>query len=116
MSFESWIVFVGIWILAGIPLGPNALNCISTSASKGFNKSLLCIVGILLAAVLFIVVVSSGLSVVLLANAKIFNLIKILGAIYLIWMGIKLWKNNASELEIETVKPVSDLGIVASKN
>ena len=112
MSLESWMAFVGIWILAGIPLGPNALNCIATSASEGFHKSLLCIVGILLAAMLFIFIVSSGFSVVLVANTKVFAFIKIMGAAYLIWMGINLWKKDTTDLQLESAKSISRFEIV----
>lgn len=101
MSFDAWITFVVIWILASIPLGPNAFNCISTAVADGFKKSLLCILGILLAASVYIVVVSSGLSAILIANEQAFIIVKVIGAAYLICLGIKLYSKRSESLAIK---------------
>ncbi|MDF1750734.1 MAG: LysE family translocator [Alphaproteobacteria bacterium] len=94
MALESWLVFVVVWFLAGIPLGPNAINCISISTHVGFRQSLWSVVGILLAALCFIAAVSLGLAGVMLAHANLFMALKVCGGLYLIWMGIRLWRTG----------------------
>lgn len=96
MELSQWLEFVIIWTLAGIPLGPNALNCINSSAQYGFYKSLYCVLGIVLAAMIYISIVFSGLVTLLLVNVELFQLIRYLGAAYLIWMGISMWRKPAS--------------------
>lgn len=95
MSFEGWVVFVGIWTAASLPMGPNALNCVAVSASEGFAKSLWAVFGILIAALLHIAATLFGIAALLLANAELFQAFKFLGAAYLVWMGISLWRKKA---------------------
>jgi homoserine/homoserine lactone efflux protein len=98
MALESWLFFVVIWTLAGIPLGPNALNCIALSVDVGFRRSLWAIVGILVAAICFMAAVILGFAAVLAANAEVFSLIKLCGAAYLVWMGISMWRKEGETL------------------
>lgn len=60
MSIESWLIFMAIWVAASIPLGPNAVNCISASATHGFMKGLWSVVGLFLAGMLHMTLVPSG--------------------------------------------------------
>lgn len=99
MTFDSWLFFVAIWFAAGIPLGPNAANCIAVSASQGFGRALLAVAGVLAAGVVFIIAVILGLGAVLAANALLFSAIKLAGAAYLIWMGVKLVRNPATQID-----------------
>jgi len=97
MDFEHWLVFVGVWILAGLPLGPNALNCIAVAASAGFARALWPIAGILLASLAHMTATVLGVAAVLAANAAVFQVLKLVGAAYLIWMGVSLWRRGAVE-------------------
>jgi len=99
MSLDAWLIFVGIWTLAGIPLGPNALNCISVSVTAGFSRSLWTIVGISLAALCHMAATVFGIAAILLANAELFQFMKYLGAAYLVWMGISLWRKKITHVE-----------------
>ena len=112
MSLEAWLTFVGIWIVAGIPLGPNAFNCIATCVAVGFKKSLLCVLGILLAAVVFITIVASGLAALLIANSAVFSIIKIMGAVYIIWLGINLYRKRGQQIELKAQTDLSAVKIV----
>lgn len=114
MDFEAWLTFVVIWTLAGIPLGPNALNCMSTCVALGFARSLYTIVGILLAACVFMGLVASGLSALLLANAMLFSTVKLFGAGYIIWLGISLWRRPSAPLTLAPLKQVTGLQLVRS--
>ncbi|NQZ30018.1 MAG: LysE family translocator [Oceanospirillaceae bacterium] len=101
MSVEAWLAFVLVWLLASIPLGPNALNCISISVAQGFKRSLFCVLGILLAALVFIAAVSSGLSAMLIAHEQAFVMVKMLGAVYLLWLGINMFRQSHRPLTIK---------------
>ena len=103
MTLDQWLIFVGIWTLAGLPLGPNALNCIALSAQRGFGRSLWSVAGILLAALTHKAAVILGVATILLANAELFQILKLCGAAYLIWMGISLWRKAGQPLgEVNT--------------
>ena len=100
MSLHEWLVFMTIWFAAGIPLGPNALNCIVVSASNGFRRSLWSVLGVTLAATCHMAAMGVGLSPILLANAMVFQAIKWFGVAYLAWMGVMMLTRRAAPPEL----------------
>ena len=90
MTLDSWLIFMAIWIAVSIPLGPNALNCISASATHGFAKGLWSVVGIVIAATIHITLAISGITAFLNANPALFEVMRWLGVGYLARMGLSL--------------------------
>ncbi|WP_299941923.1 LysE family translocator [uncultured Microbulbifer sp.] len=115
MQFESWLAFCSIALLATATPGPAALLVSVNSLSVGFKKSLVTVLGNISG--LFIMSGFSvlGLSVVVLHSAIAFTAVKILGAMYLIYMGFKLWRNGIGKLEgsISQNAKVSIFGLYA---
>ena len=85
-----------VWIAASLPLGPNALNCIALSADAGLRRSLWAVVGILIASLCHMAATIFGVAAILAANAMLFQILKICGGGYLIWMGIALWRKGGT--------------------
>jgi len=112
MALDQWLIFVMVWTLAGIPLGPNALNCIALSAEVGFYRSLWAIKGILIAALCHMTAVILGVSAILLANSELFYAVKLCGAAYLVWMGISIWRKGSEVPTGAELKIVSRIDIV----
>lgn len=94
MSFESWLVFVAIWFAASLPLGPNALNCISTSATHGFQKGLWSVTGVFIAAIIHMTLAVSGIAAFLNSNPILFEVLRWMGVGYLAWMGISMLRSK----------------------
>lgn len=112
MSIEQWLVFVSVWIAASIPLGPNALNCIALSAGAGFRRSLWAVAGLLVAALCHMAVTILGVAAILLANALLFQVLKLCGAAYLVWMGVSIWRKRDGLPETDKPASVSRIYIV----
>ena len=112
MSFDEWLFFVGIWFAAGLSLGPNAVNCIAVSSAYGFARALWAVLGILIAATAYMAAVAIGLGAVLLANEALFTGLKLAGAAYLIWMGIRLLRSGAVDLDVPVPLDVRTLTVV----
>jgi len=102
MSFESWLVFMTIWTLASIPLGPNALNCISASATYGFRKGLWSVVGLLIAANIHMTLALSGIAAFLNSNPILFEILRGMGVAYLAWMGISMLSSKG-KFQVEKI-------------
>lgn len=96
MSFESWLVFMTIWTLASIPLGPNALNCISASTAYGFRKGLWSVFGVFIAANIHMALALSGIAAFLNSNPFLFDVLRWLGVAYLAWMGISMLRSKGT--------------------
>jgi threonine/homoserine/homoserine lactone efflux protein len=109
MSLETTLALtLAVLIFAATP-GPAVLACISHSLSSGFKSSISLIAGIVLGDILFLLFAVFGLSAIAETLGEIFFLVKIAGGIYLIWLGVKMWKkkNFRMEAEINNKEPES---------
>ena len=95
MTQYEWATFCLVWLASGLPLGPNALNCMVVSSSEGLSRSMWSVGGILLASLTHMALTSLGLSALLLASSHVFHVLKWLGVAYLLWMALNLLRKPA---------------------
>jgi threonine/homoserine/homoserine lactone efflux protein len=91
MTIETALAFVAallVWIV--IP-GPAILMIVGRSLSSGFAATLSLIAGILLGDIFYILIVLFGLAAIGQILGEFFFIVRILGALYLIYLGITLW-------------------------
>jgi homoserine/homoserine lactone efflux protein len=93
MSIELYLVFVvATAILIATP-GPNVALVVGTSLRHGARTGLIAMAGVNLGVMVQLVVVAAGLSWIVELFAKNFDLIRFVGAAYLLFLGIQtLWK------------------------
>jgi len=92
MSFEHWFAFAAASaVMLAIP-GPTILLVISYALGHGRRTAGATVAGVALGD--FTAMTSSmlGLGALLATSAAIFTALKWLGAAYLIWLGVKLWR------------------------
>lgn len=96
MTVTNWLLFCGFALIATFTPGPAVLLAISNSVSSGPRSALVCSLGNALG--LFIVsgVAMAGMGAVLATSVIAFTVLKVLGALYLIYLGIKQWRCRAS--------------------
>ncbi|MBN9887526.1 LysE family translocator [Salipiger abyssi] len=92
MSWEGWSVFALFWVVFVTSPGPNAVNCIQTGMSAGFARALWGVLGILTQALLFLTLSAVGVTALLIHSPTGFLIAKILGAGFLLWLGIRNWR------------------------
>ena len=106
MTFESWLAFCSIALLATATPGPAVLLVSVNSLAVGFKNSLVTVLGNISGLFLMSVFSVLGLSAVVLHSTIAFTTIKVLGAAYLIYMGLKLWKNGIRNIEVQEIVKV----------
>lgn len=96
MPLTNWLLFCGFALLATFTPGPAVLLAISNSVSCGPRSALVCSLGNALG--LFIVsgIAMAGMGVVLATSVVAFTMLKVLGALYLIYLGYKQWRSRVS--------------------
>ncbi|WP_248805600.1 LysE family translocator [Pseudomonas sp. MWU13-2100] len=94
MDLPTLILFIPACFALNMAPGPNNLLSVSNSTRYGFRTSCLAGFGRLLAFAGMIALASAGLAVVLQTSELLFYGIKILGAGYLIYLAIQLWRAN----------------------
>jgi homoserine/homoserine lactone efflux protein len=97
MAFDAWLAFLAATVvLCAIP-GPTIIFLIGNTLAHGRVHSLWSLLGAALGDLVAIVTVSLGVGAVLAASATLFTLFKWLGAAYLLWLGIKMWRTRHSD-------------------
>lgn len=92
MPIENWLAFVAASaIMLAIP-GPTILLVISYALGHGRNASSATVAGVALGDFTAMTASMLGLGALLATSAALFTVLKWIGAAYLIYLGIKLWR------------------------
>ena len=92
MSFTTWLTFFGAaWIIALSP-GSGAVLSMSHGLSYGLKKSSTTVLGLQAGLLLVLAIAGAGVGSLLLASEPAFRVVKIVGALYLIYLGISQWR------------------------
>lgn len=98
MSPETWALFVPAAFALNMYPGPNNVLAMTNGARYGFGTALLASAGRFPPFAGFVLGAAVGLGAALAASAEFFTAIKIAGAIYLVWLGLKMVLGGASDL------------------
>jgi homoserine/homoserine lactone efflux protein len=102
MSFATWIAFVIAGTLIAISPGSGAILSMSHGLAYGVRKASATVLGLQLGLVLVLVIAGAGVGSLLLASETAFTVVKVVGALYLIWLGISQWRSKAQASSIST--------------
>ena len=100
MSLEMWIAFVVVAMIVLVIPGPTILLVISQSISHGRRAVVPLVTGVTLGDFTAMTLSLLGLGAILAASTTLFSVLKFIGAVYLIFLGIKLWRSNPGQHEI----------------
>jgi len=89
VSFKIWLFFSGTEALLCLTPGPAVLFVLSHGLAQGGRASLWANAGILTGNTFYFLLSALGLGAVLLASHEVFTVIKLLGAAYLVYLGIR---------------------------
>ncbi|SMX30883.1 LysE family translocator [Actibacterium lipolyticum] len=105
MEFELWLAFVAASMALLLIPGPTVLLVLSYAISQGRRVALATVAGVALGDLIAMTASLAGLGAVVLASATLFTALKWVGAVYLIYLGIKLFRSapNASLGELAQV-------------
>ena len=95
MSFEAWTIFALFWVVFVTSPGPNAVNCISNGMALGFWRATPGILAILTQSILFMLLSAAGITALITVSPTGFFVAKLVGAGFLVWMGIRGWLRSA---------------------
>ena len=94
MELNSWLIFCSIALIATITPGPAILLVTAHSLQHGTSKAIATICGNVTGLFLMSMCSVLGLSTLILYSSVAFTLLKFIGAGYLIYLGIKLWRTG----------------------
>jgi threonine/homoserine/homoserine lactone efflux protein len=101
MSLQLWLAYAAaVFVISGTP-GPNMLLSMTHGIHHGLQGTFSTMLGLLSGVTIILSISLAGLGAVLLASSFAFEVLKYLGAVYLIYLGIKMWRNSANDTENE---------------
>lgn len=92
MTFEAWIAFTAATAVLLVIPGPTILLVISYALGQGWRTAFPIAVGVALGDFTAMTLSMLGVGALLATSAFVFTTLKWIGAAYLIWLGIKLFR------------------------
>jgi homoserine/homoserine lactone efflux protein len=92
MSFTTWITFFFAACIIAVSPGSGAVLSMSHGLSYGVRKATGTILGLQAGLLLLLFIAGAGVGSILLASEFAFNIIKTIGALYLIYLGFSQWR------------------------
>ena len=96
MDFQIWLAFVAASIALLLIPGPTVLLVLSYAISQGKRVALATVGGVALGDFIAMSASLAGLGALVLASATLFTVLKWVGAAYLVYLGIKLFRSAAT--------------------
>lgn len=104
MTIASALALFGAMCILAIIPGPGVFAVLARSMSGGFKHGAITVLGILLGDYIFIILSVFGLIALADAMGSFFVVVKYLGAAYLIWLAISLWRSAGQSNEVEAIE------------
>jgi len=106
MTVSTWLLFLSVSLAAAFSPGPGVLMAISTATTMGARRALYSSAGNALGVFIVATTAVAGLGLLLKTSALAFGALKVAGAAYLIYLGIKAWRHASLVTETtETAAP-----------
>lgn len=107
MSLELYSLFFITTVLLILVPGPSAMVASSQGASLQSKKAMLGVMGIASADGLFFVLSATGIATLIIASSTLFMVIKWLGVLFLIYLGLMAFFSKGSALRLGGMKTYS---------
>lgn len=102
MSLDLWLAFVAASFALLLIPGPTILLVLSYALTKGRSVAMATAAGVALGDLVAMTASLAGLGALVMASATLFAVLKWVGAAYLLWLGLKLWR-SAPKAELGTL-------------
>ena len=92
-KMEQYLLYLMIAVITVASPGPGVILTLSNAIRHGIKPALSGVVGIAMGILIIAIISASSLGVLLATSALAFSILKYVGAVYLIYLGIKLWRS-----------------------
>jgi len=96
MPFSTWITFVVAGCLIAVSPGSGAVLSMAHGLAYGVRKASATVLGLQIGLLLVFAIAGAGVGSLLLASELAFGVVKTVGALYLVWLGVNQWRAPAA--------------------
>ncbi|CAN7662726.1 LysE family translocator [Variovorax paradoxus] len=101
MTLSTYLLFLPACFAINMAFGPNNLLSVTNGARHGVSPAVIAAGGRLAAFAIMIAIAGLGMGAVLVASELAFDVIKYIGAAYLVWIGVRLLRAPAPAAEAQ---------------
>ena len=94
ISFEMWLTYTMACIFIILSPGPDNILAVSRGLSQGRLAAIVSSMGAGLGLMVHVLAAALGLAVIVKNSAPAFFVVKVVGAAYLIWLGLRVLKSR----------------------
>jgi len=95
MTFESGLAFFIAIIIFSITPGPGVFALLARALSQGANACIMLALGMSISDIIYLILASLGLAAIAENYSAAFIVIRIVGALYLLYLGWKMWHDRS---------------------
>ena len=92
MTLSTLWLFIAMTFVVSATPGPNMLLIMSVSARHGVRASMVAMLGCMTALLAMMSISAAGMGAVLQSSPQVFEALRLAGAAYLAYLGIKVWR------------------------
>lgn len=100
MTLHTWIIYLTLVLVASATPGPAVVFAITNSALHGWKKAIFAPLGNIVGLLTLGIVSVTGLGAILSASKILFDIIKYIGAAYLMFLGLKMLFNKGFNFDL----------------
>lgn len=95
-----------MFLLAASP-GPGVFATVARALASGFSHAAVLVLGIVVGDLIFLLLAVYGLSAMAEILGSFFSFVKYAGGLYLIWLGVKIWRSPQKTVSVEGERELS---------
>jgi homoserine/homoserine lactone efflux protein len=97
MTLELWLTFVAASTLLLLIPGPTILLVLTYALSQGRRVAVACALGVAIGDFIAMTASLIGLGALVLASATLFSVLKWIGAVYLVYLGVQMLRSSPAQ-------------------
>ena len=96
MSLSTYFLYLAAVALLVVTPGPTMLMCMTNSINHGARRAMTSVAGAVTAVLCVMLLSAMGLGALLAASEAAFTTVKVIGAAYLVWLGIRTFRSGTA--------------------
>ncbi len=94
IDIASYLTFIVACVAILLVPGPTVTVIVANSLRAGAAAGLMTVAGTQVGLALMLAVLAAGLTTIVATMGAVFDIVRLIGAAYLIWLGVKLWRSD----------------------
>ncbi len=116
MGLSTWWLFIVMTFVVSATPGPNMLFIMTISARHGMRSAVVAMLGCMTALLAMMSISAAGLGALLQTFPAVFEALRLAGAAYLAYLGVKCWRSPVQDVPTSGAASAAGVATLAAQN